>query len=54
MPLFAAAVVAARRGRTATIPVRVSTPPLWWLLIDEAVTALRAAWARVSGRWHVE
>ena len=52
MPLFAAAVVAARRGRMA-ITVRVSTPPLWWLLIDEAVTALRAVWARVSGRRHV-
>jgi len=49
MPLFVAALVVARRRRTATVPVPVSVP-LWWLLVDELAAALRSAWARVAGR----
>lgn len=38
MPLFAAALVAARRRRTGQIPVRISDPPLW-VMLGEDITA---------------
>ena len=48
MPLFAAAVVAARRGRRPqTIVIPVSTPPLWRMLVDELALATRRALAHV-------
>lgn len=49
MPLFVAAVVVARRRRTATVAVPAPVP-LWWLLVNELTAALRSAWARVTGR----
>ena len=42
MPLFVAAVVAARRGRRpSTITVAVNVPSLWRMLLEEAAIAIR-------------
>jgi hypothetical protein len=49
MPLFAAALVVARRNRrTTTMPVPVNAPPLWWLLADEIAHAARRLRARLA------
>jgi hypothetical protein len=51
MPLFVAAVVAARRGRRAgVVTVPVPAPPLWRMLLDELVLGVRAAFDRVARR----
>jgi hypothetical protein len=51
MPLFVAAVVAARRGRRpATVTARVDAPPLWQMIAEEVAIAARGLVARVFGR----
>jgi hypothetical protein len=49
MPLFVAAVVAARRGRRSpTFVIPMETPPLWRMLAEEIVIAARDVLARLS------
>jgi hypothetical protein len=51
MPLFVAAVVAARRGRRpATVAVRVGTLPLWQMIAEEVALAVGSLVDRVFGR----
>jgi hypothetical protein len=55
MPLFVAALVAARRGRrSSTIVVPMQTPPLWRMVVEEIEVAARRALARLFHRskWH--
>jgi hypothetical protein len=49
VPLFFAAIVAARRGtQTRVITAPVPAPPLWQMLLEELVLGVRAALDRFA------
>lgn len=55
MPLYVAALVAARRsGRSSTVVVPMTTPPLWQIVVEETVFATRRGVTRLLRRaeWH--